>query len=100
MSDDRLGRAMAASGAPRRDPSFALRVLARAETMRFRRAGMRAALLGGGAAGAVAAGLLMLSLWASAHAASVTDGALWAAGLLAMAWLARGLIGRLSGKMR
>jgi hypothetical protein len=98
MSDDRLMRAMAASGAPVRDPSFALRVLERAEKERFRRAGLRAALLGGGVAGAAAAGLFVLGVWANAHAASVADGSLWAAGLLAMAWLARGLIGRLGGK--
>ena len=98
MSDDRLRLAMSASGAPVRDPSFALRVLERAEKKRFRRAGLRAALLGGGVAGAAAAGLFLLSVWANAHATSVADGALWAAGLLAMAWLARGLIGRLGGK--
>jgi hypothetical protein len=98
MSDDRLMRAMAASGAPARDPGFALRVLERAEKERFGRAGLRAALFGGGVASAAAAGLFMLGAWANAHAASVAEGALWAAGLLAMAWLARGLIGRLGGK--
>jgi hypothetical protein len=97
MRDDRLNRAMGASAAPARDPSFALRVLERAEKKRFRRAGLRAALLGGGVAGAVAAGLFLLGVWTSAHAASVADGALWTTGLLAMAWLARGLIGRLGG---
>ena len=97
MSDDRLRRAMAASGAPARDPGFALRVLEQAEKIRFRRSRLHAALLGGGMASAAAAGLLVLSVWANAHAASVADGALWAAGLVAMAWLARGLIGRLGG---
>ena len=46
MSDDRLMRAMRASGAPARDPRFALLVLERAEKERFRRAGLRAALRG------------------------------------------------------
>lgn len=98
MREDRLTRAMAASGAAVRDPSFALEVLERAEKKRFRRAGLRAALRGGGLAGAAAAELFLLAVWANAHAAPVADGALWAAGLLAMAWFARGLIGRLGGK--
>lgn len=97
MSDDRLLRAMRASGAPVRDPAFALLVLERAEKERFRRAGLGAALRGGGMAAAAAAGLLLLGIWASAHAASVADGAVWAAGLIATAWLARGVIGRLRG---
>ena len=99
MSDDRLLRAMRASGAPARDPAFTLRVLERAETERFRRAGLRAALSGGGVAAAAAAGLFLLGAWASAHAASVADGAVWSAGLLAMAWLAQGLIRRLRGSL-
>jgi len=99
MSDDRLMRAMRASGAPARDPAFALHVLERAEKERFRRAGLRAALRGGGVAAAAAAGLFLLGGWANAHAASVTDGAVWTAGLLATAWLAHGLIGRLRGSV-
>ena len=79
MSDDRLLRAMRASGAPVRDPAFALLVLERAEKERFRRAGLGAALRGGGMAAAAAAGLLLLGTWASAHAASIADGAVWAA---------------------
>jgi hypothetical protein len=97
MSEDRLQRAMRASGAPARDPAFALLVLERTEKERFRRAGVHAALRGGGIAAASAAGLFLLGVWASAHAASVADGAVWAAGLLATAWLARGVIGRLRG---
>ncbi|MBI3438200.1 MAG: hypothetical protein HY054_06050 [Proteobacteria bacterium] len=95
MSDDRLMRAMRASGAPARDPRFALMVLERTEKDRFRRAGLRAALRGGGLAAAAAAGVFLLGIWASAHSASVTDGAIWTAGLVATAWLARGLAGRL-----
>jgi hypothetical protein len=70
-------------------------VLECAEQERFRRAQLQAALHGGGVAAAAAAGLLLLGAWANAHAASVAEGAVWAAGLIAMAWLARGLIGRL-----
>ena len=99
MSDDRLMRAMRATGAPAREPSFALLVLERAEKERFRRAGLRAVLRGGGVAAAAAAGLFLLGAWANAHAASVADGVVWTAGLLAMAWLAHGLIGRLRGRV-
>jgi hypothetical protein len=95
VSDDRLTRAMRASGAPSRDPGFALSVLERAEKERFQRARVRAALRGGGIAATAAAGLFLLGVWASAHAASVADGAVWTAGLVATAWLARGVIRRL-----
>jgi len=97
MSDVRLMRAMRAAGAPVRDPGFALLVLERVEKERFRRAGLRAALRGGGMTAAAAAVLFLLGVWAKAHAASVAEGAVWAAGLVATAWLARGLIGRLRG---
>jgi hypothetical protein len=95
MSDDRLVRAMRATGALARDPGFALLVLERAEKERFRRARVRAALRGGGVAAAATAGLFLLGVWANAHAASVADGTVWAAGLIATAWLARGVIERL-----
>ncbi len=99
MSDERLMAAMRASGAPARDPGFAVLVLQRAETERFRRSALEAALHGGGVAASAASGLFLLCAWASAHAASVATGAVWAAGLVAMAWFARGLIGRLSGNL-
>ncbi len=99
MGEDRLMAAMRASGPPKRDPAFALAVLERAEKARFARAGMRAALRGGGVATAAAAGLFLLGAWANAHAASVADGAVWSAGLLTMAWLAHALIGRLRGSL-
>lgn len=95
MSDDRLMRAMRASGAPARDPRFAMLVLERAETARFRRAGVRAALRGGGIAAAASAGLLLLGTWANAHANAAAEGALWVAGLLAATWMARGFANRL-----
>jgi len=97
MSDDRLMRAMRASGAPKRDPRFALLVLERVEKERFRRAGLRAVLRGAGVTAAGAAGLFLLGVWANAHAASVADGVVWAAGLIATAWLARGVANRLRG---
>ena len=99
MTEERLMRAMRASGPPARDPAFALAVLERAEKARFRRAGLRAALRGGAIAAAAAAGLFLLGAWANAHAVSVADGAVWTAGLMAAAWLARGLIGRLRGSL-
>ena len=97
MNDDRLTRALAAMGAPARDPAFTLWVLERAENERFRHASARAVLRGAGTGAGAAAGLFLLGVWASAHAASAAEGAVWAAGLIATAWLARGLIGRLAG---
>ena len=98
MSEARLMAALKAPDAPLRDPGFALLVLQRAEQRRFARAGLRAMLRGGGYAGAACALLLLLAAWANAHAGPVADGAVSAAILIAIAWLTRRLIGRLSGR--
>lgn len=64
MSDDaRLERALAATAAPKRDASFVIAVLKRAEGERYRRERARKALLGAGSTAALAGLAALAGAW-------------------------------------
>jgi hypothetical protein len=67
MREEKLARAMAALGAPAKDPGFVYVVMAQTEVLRYRRAMALALLSWGGLAAAAVALALPLLGWAAAN---------------------------------
>jgi hypothetical protein len=99
-NEARLARALAADGAPRRDPAFALAVIRAAEAERYRAETIRSVLKGAGMAAAAASLLVPFLSWPGAHAGALQSGILGAASLLVLVAGARLASARVTAILR
>jgi hypothetical protein len=99
-NEARLKAALAAGGAPSRDPAFTVAVMRAAETERYRAATIRAMLKGAGLAAAAASLAEPFLGWAGANAEALQEGVLAAAGLLVLVAAARLLSARATAILR
>ena len=99
-NEARLKAALAAGGAPSRDPAFTVAVMRAAETERYRAATIRSMLKGAGFAAAAASLAVPFLGWAGANAEALQEGVLAAAGLLVLVAVARLLSARATAILR
>lgn len=99
-NEARLTAALAAGGAPRRDPAFTMAVIRAAEAERYRTATIRAMLKGAGLAAAAASLAVPLLGWAASNGEALREGILGAAGLLLLVAAARLLSARATAILR
>ncbi|MGH6950349.1 MAG: hypothetical protein ACREH4_05730 [Vitreimonas sp.] len=99
-NEARLMAALAAGGAPRRDPAFTMAVMRAAEAKRYRAATIRSMLKVAGLAAAAASLALPFAGWAGANLDALREGILGAAGLLVLVGATRLLSARATAILR
>ena len=96
----RLTAALAAGGAPSRDPAFTMAVMRAAEGQRHRSATARAMLKGAGMAAAAASLAVPFLGWAGSNGDALSEGIVGAASLLLLVAVARVLSARATAILR
>ena len=99
-NEARLMAALAADGAPRRDPGFTMAVMRAAEAERYRSATVRAMLTGAGLAAAAASLAVPFVNWAGSNGDALSEGMMGAASLLLLVAAARFLSARATAILR